>query len=210
MQTFLTPNKFGKKEILNYFLGFAVVLMLCCSHLNAMSHDMLDARIHIGLKLFRATLASDTRIKNKVNADEQLPLLLIYKNNKDKNHHYRQSLISSSRNNQPIRVKGLNILVESISIENFISVQLKQQATHPGGVFLLDQFSNSELKQISDYGIKYQLITFSPYEGDVEKGISAGISIGTRVRPYINLPLLKQSNIQIKSLFLQVAKKYAE
>jgi len=41
--------------------------------------EMTDARINIGLKLFRAILAADLQIKSKKNDNQELPLLLIYK-----------------------------------------------------------------------------------------------------------------------------------
>ena len=65
-----------------------------------------------------------------------------------------------------------------------------------------------ELRHIVSYGIKNHIIVFSPFEGDVEKSITAGVFIGARVQPSINMKTLKASGIQIKFFFLKVAKKY--
>ncbi len=204
-QALLTVIKqYSKKAI---FLRILLVWfsLLCMANAG----EMLDARINIGLKLFRALLAADLNIKTKVNSEGKMPLLLIYKDNSTKGKKFSKELLSLGQKNGQAQIKNIPINVSYLSYQEFLSQQHNlQEHSPPAGIFLLDKFSSDELQLISAYGIKYHLIIYSPFDGDIENDITAGLSIGVRVRPIVNLKILKTSEIQIKSFFLKVAKKY--
>jgi len=166
--------------------------------------EMTDARINIGLKLFRAILAADLQIKTKTNNDNELPLLIVYKNNSVTGQKFAENLMQLGKKNTRAKIKNIPIKVTYISYHTFPVGQHEQ----PAGIFLVDKMSMQELAPITSYAIKNKIITYSPFEGDVQKNITAGLAIGARVRPIINMKTLKESDIQIKSFFLKVAKKY--
>jgi len=58
------------------------------------------------------------------------------------------------------------------------------------------------------YGIDHHVIVYSPFEGDVERGILGGIAVEAQVRPYVNAATLTASNITFKSLFFKVTKVF--
>ena len=76
------------------------------------------------------------------------------------------------------------------------------------GIYFLEQLPEISIRAITDLAIKNQLITFSPYRGDVEMGVLGGLSVEARVRPYINMKTLKQSEIHLTPFFLKVIKRY--
>ena len=53
-----------------------------------------------------------------------------------------------------------------------------------------------------------QIMVFSPYAGDVERGATVGIAIGNRVRPYFNIDTLNTSRVNILKKLLKVSKRY--
>jgi len=166
--------------------------------------EMTDARINIGLKLFRAILAADLDIKSKKSTHGKLPVLIIYKDNSNKGKRFADNLLMLGRKSGQAQIKNIPIDVKYISYQTF----LVEQHSLPAGIFLVEKMSIDELQPIVDYGIKNHIITYSPFDGDVEKNITAGVTIGARVRPTINMNTLNESDIQIKSFFLKVAKKY--
>jgi len=179
-------------------------VLFCLANAGLSAGEMIDTRINIGLKLFRAILAADLKIKNKVDGDKKLPLLLIYKDNSNKGKKYTKDLLALGKKNGLAQIKNIPIQVTSISYQSFLNGEYDK----PAGIFLLDKLSTDEITPISFYGINNQLIVYSPYDGDVEKNITAGLSIGARVRPIINVKNIKSSNIKIKPFFLKVTKKY--
>ena len=80
----------------------------------------------------------------------------------------------------------------------------------PAGIFLMDPFLENDLNSIIEYGIKHHVVVYSPFKGDVEQGVFAGLSIEARVRPYINLNTMRSSQISVKPFFLKVAKLYEQ
>jgi hypothetical protein len=58
------------------------------------------------------------------------------------------------------------------------------------------------------YSGRNSIISFSPYEGDIERGVQGGIAVEARVRPYLNLTALRNAGIRLKSFFMEVAKKH--
>ncbi len=50
------------------------------------------------------------------------------------------------------------------------------------------------------------MILYSPFEGDVERGVTAGLSIEAKVLPFVNQRTLEASGVELKPFFLKVAK----
>lgn len=76
------------------------------------------------------------------------------------------------------------------------------------GIYLLDELSEDVLQIITNQAIQKQIITYSPFKGNVESGVLGGLSVETKVRPYINMKTLIESQIQLKPFFLKVIKRY--
>jgi hypothetical protein len=54
------------------------------------------------------------------------------------------------------------------------------------------------------------VLLFSPFEGDVERGVATGFRVTDKVLPMVNTTSLKLSNIQLKAFFLRVAVKHEQ
>ncbi|MCU7836886.1 MAG: hypothetical protein KZQ83_16745 [gamma proteobacterium symbiont of Taylorina sp.] len=179
------------------------IALLSLINITAHAGGTSDARINIGLKLFRATLSADQQLTAK-QKDHHLNLYILYKENHFKGQKYSRKLLDLGKVNGQAQIKNIPLNVSPVSYQKF----LLQQHDIPAGIFLVDKMSARELQPVVAYAINNHLILYSPFEGDVEKNITAGLSIGARVQPVINMQTLKASAIQLKSFFLKVAHQY--
>ena len=188
------------EEARSVWSGFLALLCLCFYSLNpALANSFEERRVQVGMKLFRTLLTSDLKLKEKVHGEKSIPVLMVYASDKDKAESYRQQLESLFKN-----VKHYTFKVKSGSIQDLASDKENQYAA----IFFAQKIEDDELSPVVKFGIDKKIIVFSPFEGDVERGVLGGISVQATVRPLINMLTLKKSNLSIKPFFLKVAKQY--
>jgi len=103
------------------------------------------------------------------------------------------------------KIRGIPIHVEisdDISFESYSDHK-------PAGVFLIQPF-NQEIDSIIQFTREHNIIVFSPFEGDVKRGIMGGIMVSDRILPHINVNALQLSGIRLKPFFLRVSERYEE
>ncbi len=76
----------------------------------------------------------------------------------------------------------------------------------PAAVFLATRLSSAEIDALVRWSIANHVIVYSPFEGDVERGIPAGLAVEAKVQPFLNLTTLEAAGIELKPFFVQVAK----
>jgi hypothetical protein len=67
-----------------------------------------------------------------------------------------------------------------------------------------------KLQTLTAFANERHMVVFSPFEGDVERGVQSGIAIEARVRPYLNTNALRAAQVRLKSFFMKVAKVHEE
>jgi hypothetical protein len=157
-----------------------------------------NPRIIIGINLFPSFLASDQNISTKTGNDDHLHILILYQYDKKTADNIAQRLIKLKK----IRGIPIHVIVTSIDELEYSSNQ------SIAGMFISEPMI--QLTPIIKKSIDHQFIVFSPFEGDVEKGITGGIYITEKIEPYINQNTLLLANIKMKSFFMKVSKKYDE
>ena len=190
-------------KIVRLFL--AILLTLQLSSVFA-SDEITERRISIGLSLFRTLLASDRQINQKVNLDNQLNILLVSNGDPEELRHISDKLANIGRGTKKGKIHGIPIKISKINIENLPHIEFSEIA----GIYIADQLLEQQLEVIINLGISQHVLVFSPFEGDVEQGVSAGLAVGIRVLPYINLKALEEAQVTIKTLILKVAKIYED
>ncbi len=164
---------------------------------DSLAGEMEERRVRAGLDLFPSLLAADMDIVNKQNSDGSLSLVLVYLDNREAVEEMARYLerIEEIRN-MPVRVE----LTDDPSLKNY-------EDRPPFGIFLAQPMPR-ELQSIVLYGRDHQVIVFSPFEGDVERGVLGGIDIAETVLPYVNNEAMRQAEIRIKPFFLKIAKHH--
>ncbi len=177
-----------------------LLLLVFCLFPKFVSADEREQRlIRAGLDLFPSLLAADLDITQKHNSEGKLLLVLLCIDKEKIEAEMAQHLMKIEK------IRGIPIRVEisdDISFEFFSSHK-------PAGVFLLQPFEQ-ELVSIIQFTRKHSVIVFSPFEGDVKRGILGGIMVSDRILPHINMNALQLSGIRLKPFFLRVSERYEE
>lgn len=182
--------------LLQIILAVALCSVPC---LSILADTFNDKRAYVGLKLFRTLVTADMQLAQKTNAKGELLIYLVFASNDSAASEYQQSLAETMP-----QVRDLNVSIKTVSLAD-----LQSSATiKPAAIFIAQQLNAVELEQLVNYSITQQIILFSPFEGDVEKGVLGGVSVEARVQPLINMHTLSKSRVEIKSFYLKVAKQY--
>jgi len=172
-----------------------LVVSCCIGAALADSND--DRRLRTGAKLFRALLAADLGLEDRVGSDGRLHILVV---TDDPGSVEEISDLIGGGGGTGKTIRGIPLSIEFTS-------QPKTSSAPVGAIFLAVN-SSRRLTPLIDLGIKYNTVVYSPFEGHVEQGVLAGLSVEARVRPYVNKKTLEASKIKLKPFFLSVARIY--
>lgn len=179
---------------------FCLLLVLTFADGHALVADTYsDRRVTVGLSLFRALLVADQDAEARVDAAGTLPVLVLYAEDKLQADGYAETL-----QQELATIREHPTRVDSIAFEAYLARD--EQA--PLAIFIAERLTGSELESLVQSAIAGGVILFSPFEGDVEKGVLAGLSVQASVRPYINLKVLNETGVSIKPFYLRVARTY--
>ena len=160
------------------------------------SANPLSPRVQIGLNLLPAVMAADLGVNELINKSE-VTIYLGYQND------HREALGASQQLARISDIRGVPLKVVVIEYD----ILLDRQLNTPAAVFLVEK-TPLKLARLIEFSRANKAILFSPFKGDVEKGVSAGFDITHKVVPAVNIESLKKANIVLKSFFLRVAVKY--
>lgn len=183
----------------------ALLLLTVWSPVDAIDADEVQARrIRGGLRLFRAILAADEDIADKTTSEGALRLIILHAGDVDLAEEVAEELRTLGKGSKRGHIRKIPIDVQVSDMTNADALA----DIGPAGVFLVENLPDGALAGVVAFGVQNQIIVYSPFEGDVDRGVLAGLAIETRVRPYINLKTMRDSGIRIKAFFLKVAKHY--
>lgn len=166
----------------------------------SISDEFSDRRLIAGAKIFRALLAADRDLFDKTRADGKLGLCLLYVNNSAN----AEKVAATLTNRDDSRIRKLDVVLDIASLDATGEAQKPQFA----GVFLTQYLSDYKLTSLIRYANAQNLVVFSPFEGDVERGVQSGIAVEARVRPFLNMQALDNAKVRLKSFFVRVSKRY--
>lgn len=179
-------------------LCLLLVLMFADGH-ALVADTYSERRASVGLNLFRALLVADQEAEAKADEMGELPVYVLYAEDRIQADSYVDTLRLELGNIRERRTR-----IESVSFNDYLS----RKPDSPVGIFISQRLSGDELERLIRRSIEQGVILFSPFEGDVEKGVLAGLSVQASVRPYINLKVLEETGVAIKPFYLKVARTY--
>lgn len=179
-------------------LPWLVATSLACAVATVSADGTDDRRVRTGARLFRSLLAADVALEHKA-ANGKLRVV-VYAGESRAAAGEIAALIAPPDDAQAARIREL-------PLELSLSSALPDDAEPaPAGVFLAARPSAPALEALVRWSIAHHVIVYSPFEGDVERGIPAGLAVEAKVQPYLNLTTLEAAGIELKPFFLQVAK----
>jgi hypothetical protein len=164
----------------------------------ARADDLTDVRSQAGARLFRALLSADTDIDRKTSGN-QLVVVFLYTDDKARAAALAQRFLGDAND-----LHGIPIAVE-FSTDTTLAAYKSRVAA---GVFIAQPLASGALHTVVGYGIEHHVIVYSPFEGNVESGVTGGLAVEAQVRPYVNLTTLTASAISLKPLFFKVTKVF--
>lgn len=192
-----------KKFILTLFL-FVLFCTDIGSAWSAQADRQSERRSKAGIKLFRAMLAADLDISRKVRPEGNLALLIVYNSDGGAAEALAAIVDKGRESGKQTFIRKLPVSVETVGISS-LDQYLKRSFA---GIFVAEPLKEETLQQLIAISMDRKIILYSPFEGDVERGVLGGISVEAKVQPYVNIKALKQSGIRIKPFFMKVSKSY--
>ncbi len=178
-------------------IGLILLLYLASTFgLTANAQDMLPPRLQIGINLLPAVIAANKGLAT-IEADQNLPIYLVYRDNKHIAGMLRQSL---GRIGQ---IRKRNISIQVIALDDLLALDPGPHNT----IFIAEQL-DTRLPDLVRFAQQKRALLFSPFKGDVKRGVASGFRVTDKVLPMINMESLKQSKIQLKAFFLRIAVKH--
>ena len=179
--------------------GIGLVLALCLSSVAGtpvLAQDPLSPRLQIGINLLPAVIAANNGLA-KFAANDSLPIYFVYL----ENSHIAELL---NRNIDRIgEIKQRRLDARAISLDELLARDIAPMST----IFVAEPLED-RLGDLIEYSKARRALLFSPFKGDVDRGVASGFHVTDRVRPLVNLETLKQSKIQLKAFFLRIAVKH--
>ena len=190
-----THHRRGGKRDSRLLSRLCLLLLLVFLDCRALTADTnTDRRITVGAKLFSVLLGADLQAERKTDSQGNLPVRILYVDDVHAAEQAQDAL-------QLAAIRGMAVSLSSQSLNDYLN------DADPGfAVFIAQRLNDGELEAVVKKGAEKGDILFSPFAGDVERGVLAGISVQASVRPYINRQVLQHSGLDIKPFFLKVAK----
>ena len=177
-------------------VSFAILLILMpLVAAPSLAQEMVSPRMQIGIGLLPAVIAANKRLASE--SGSILPVYLVYKNDRHLAEQLRPGLEKVDR------IQQRRLEVESITLGDLLASD-----PAPASAIFIAETLGSDLEPLIEFVERKKILLFSPFKGDVERGVAAGFRVTDKVLPMVNMTALKQSNIQLKAFFLRVAVKH--
>jgi len=170
--------------------------LLATASVHADVYD--DRRTRAGVRLFRSLLSAEIGIENKAAEDGKLHLLIL--GGEREQLEELVALLAPQKADQQAKLRGVPVSVDTV--DEWVS----DSADSVAGVFLAEIPSDEELERLIAWSVEHKVMLYSPFEGHVERGVMAGISIEAKVRPFLNVGSLEAAGLKLKPLYMKVAK----
>jgi hypothetical protein len=189
-----------KNSCRKFVLGLVFLTAFAYAATPSASDDFTERRITAGAKIFRALLAADVDIAHKTDSDGKLMLGLVYI---DDTGNAQVAAATLMHRDDP-RIREMQIRIQTLPL-----AECTAEVNGPlAGVFVTQKLNAEQLQILTAFANARHLVVFSPFQGDVERGVQSGIAVEARVRPYLNINALRAARVRLKTFFFKVAKVY--
>lgn len=194
---------FGDRALMEVLtISRNIVLVICM--LGAIPFTCLAENQHsagrkiIAVNLLPSLLSADIELEKKLSTDNRLEIRVIYVEDAQAGFQLSSSLGM---------IKQINGFAVRLTTEP-LAQSLDTEREAPAVYFIAERLPN--ITPLLRVAKSRGRMLYSPYSGDVERGITAGISLTDRILPYVNRQSLKDARVKLKPFFLKVANQYVD
>lgn len=177
-------------------IGFVLLSLVLSSYVFA--DETEKRRVDISVSIFPRIVAVDNHFREKLDEDQKARLLFVY----DEDESFAQEIADR------VGKDGSNIGGMLVSTRVASVAETWPENNPPVAIFLVEKLSDEQLNRVIAYAESVHRLVFSPFSGDVERGVMVGISVTNRVKPYFNLSRLHRANVVINALLMKMSKRY--
>ena len=163
---------------------------------TTLAQDLLSPRLQIGINLLPAIIAANQRLA-ATDISQNLPIYLLFREDRYQAEQLKPRL------DQVGKIRGRTLEVMPISLDALLASE-----PLPLSVVFITEPLDVQLPDLVRFAQQQRVLLFSPFAGDVERGVTAGFQVTDKVLPLVNMASLKQSKIQLKAFFLRIAVKH--
>jgi len=161
-----------------------------------LAQDGLSPRLHIGVNLLPAIIAANKSLA-AIDPEQNLPIYLVYREDPNQAEYLEQHI------NQLGKIRNRSLDVMTIALDELLASE-----PLPLSVVFITEPLDQRLPDLVQFAQHQRALLFSPFDGDVERGVATGFQVTDKVLPLVNMAALKQSKIQLKAFFLRIAVKH--
>jgi hypothetical protein len=176
-----------------------LVFVLASIACNALWADEVERRrVEISLSIFPRVVAVDNQFNDKLLESKKAHLLFVCEADKALAQALAERMQKTTDN-----IGGVPLETQVVSVSEGLPL-----SDLPTAIFVVEKLNTAQLEEVLSYARQHQRLVFSPFVGDVERGVTVGIFVGSRVQPYFNLAMLRQSKVSVNALLMKMSKHY--
>lgn len=182
-------------KVIGVLLGILMLIFAA----SAFTGETDQRRVEISLSIFPRIVAVDNDFRSKLGAERTASLLFVYDADRVNAEALVADLLAKTDN-----IGGMHVVAKSADVKQ----PLPTGSAVPTAIFLTERLSPDKLEVVMRYARETHRLVFSPYSGDVERGVTVGISVTSRVKPYFNMASLRDTQIDINAILMKVSARY--
>jgi hypothetical protein len=181
------------KLFIRYAVLILILTIISVSHVYA--QNRLSARVEIGINLLPSVIAANKRLSfDDDDKEKPINIYLVYSENK------KLADLAKKKLDRIKKIRGHKVEINSIMVQQLLQLNVDKYAA----VMVVEPMGENRDKLVL-FSRDKQIILFSPFKGDVKKGVMAGFEVTNKVLPAVNDNALQAANIHLKAFFLRIA-----
>ncbi len=161
----------------------------------AQSSALLSQRITVGLNLFPNILSIAQGGQLTAPREEGYRLRILYQ------HDRKGAELLAER------LRQLSRKINRSGVEVEVVAMIRLFDSPPGsGLFLSERLDEDLLLRLVERANHSGELLFSPFEGDVERGVMVGLDIRSKIVPYLNLRSLRTAGLELNPKLVRMSR----
>jgi len=158
-----------------------------------------ERRLTISASIFPKIIALDQQLTIKTAPDGNIYLGVVYIEDEENARNTALNI-----RNKVNKLAGIDVQIEHTTLLNILKAPDRRYA----GLLISEKLFDKDLIDIITFSSEQNILLFSPFDGDIERGVISSIFVGAKIRPYFNLFALKKAGIELRPSILKVSKTY--